>query len=76
MTAIQAAFALALLALLASGVPAATAARRLLDNGAHTISERIQAWMLWCRRTWLIGCMLQLHCPLPRSQKRGRGANR
>lgn len=50
MTAAHAAFALALLALLAPGVPAATSARRLLDNGAHAASERIQIWMLWCWR--------------------------
>lgn len=46
MTAMQAALALALLALLAPGMPAATSARRLLDNGAHAPNRRMQSWML------------------------------
>ena len=46
MTAMQAALALALLALLAPGMPAATSARRLLDSGAHALNWREQSWML------------------------------
>lgn len=59
MTAMQAAFALAVLALLAPGVPAHASARRLLDDGAHSLSGRMQSWTLWGRGTWLVSYMLQ-----------------